>query len=144
LKNLIAFLNDISKESPELKPTKQIHEDYTRFSTNLTEVEAKVAQLEELTKKRNVAELKQFDESYKAYREVLPQLEYLKTITEAIVCRAYHAALLHDSEKYFTASMSDNNKEQFYRLKFRALNLARTFDAENYYKILPDILEFQI
>ncbi len=120
MKNLFAYLDEISKEAPGLEPTKKIHDDYAQFSTFLAEVQAKVAALEELNKKRNLAEFQQFDESFKKYRDVLPQLEYLKGITEAIVCKAYHAVLVHDTEKFFPANLSSENKQQYYRLKFRA------------------------
>ncbi len=120
MKNLLAFLDDISKEKEDLKPSKNIHYDYTQFSTYLSEIEAKLTSLEELNKERNIADYQVLNEGYKIYAEVLPQLEYLKTVDELSVCKAYHATLLHDTEKFFPANLSSDNKEQYIRLKFRA------------------------
>ena len=40
--------------------------------------------------------------------------------------------------------MTQENKEMYYRLKFRALNFARVADTQNYYKEFPRLLELQI
>jgi hypothetical protein len=40
--------------------------------------------------------------------------------------------------------MTQENKEMYYRLKFRALNSVRLTDSLNYYKSVPLLLELQI
>jgi hypothetical protein len=40
--------------------------------------------------------------------------------------------------------MTQDNREMYYRLKFRALNSARLTDTQNYYKSFPLLLELQI
>jgi hypothetical protein len=100
--------------------------------------------LEELLKKRKVDDFKVFDESFKTYEEALPKFEYLNTITETFIFNAYNAVLLHDTEKSFPKDMTQENREMYYRLKFRALNSARVADTQNYYKEFPRLLELQI
>jgi hypothetical protein len=40
--------------------------------------------------------------------------------------------------------MTQENKDMYYRLKFRALNSGRVADAQNYYKSFPLLLQLQI
>ena len=40
--------------------------------------------------------------------------------------------------------MTQENREMYYRLKFRALNSARVAETQNYYKSVPLLLELQI
>jgi hypothetical protein len=40
--------------------------------------------------------------------------------------------------------MTQENREMYYRLKFRGLNSARMTDTQNYYKSVPLLLELQI
>ena len=142
--NLIAHLDDISKESASLKPTKSIYADYSAVSLNYNQLQKHLESLEELLKKRKVEEFRVFDESFKTYYEALPKFEYLKTVTESFIFTSYNAVLLHDTEKFFPKDMTQENKEMYYRLKFRALNSARVADAQNYYKSFPLLFQLQI
>jgi hypothetical protein len=142
--NLIAYLDDISKESANLKPAESIHSDYSAVSLNYNQLQKHLESLEELLKKRKVDDFKVFDESFKTYEEALPKFEYLKSVTETFIFTAYNAVLLHDTEKFFPKDMTQENKEMYYRLKFRALNSARVADTQNYYKEFPRLLELQI
>ena len=71
--NLIAYLDDISKESEGLKPTESIYTDYAAMSLNNYQLQKHLESLEELLKKRKVEDLRVFDESFKTYDEVLPK-----------------------------------------------------------------------
>jgi hypothetical protein len=142
--NLIAYLDDISKESEGLKPTESIHSDYGAVSLNNNQLQKHLESLEELLKKRKVEDLRVFDESFKTYDEALPKFAYLKNVTESFIFTAYNAVLLHDTEKFFPKDMTQENREMYYRLKFRALNSARVTDTQNYYKSVPLLLELQI
>jgi hypothetical protein len=46
--NLIAYLDDISKESASLKPTESIHADYAAVTLNNTQLQKHLETLEEL------------------------------------------------------------------------------------------------
>jgi hypothetical protein len=65
--NLIAYLDDISKESAFLKPTESIHADYSAVSLNYNQLQKHLESLEELLKRRKFEEFKVFDESFKTY-----------------------------------------------------------------------------
>ena len=65
--NLIAYLDDISKESASLKPTESIHADYSDVSLNHNQLQKHLESLEELLKKRKIEDFKDFDESFKSY-----------------------------------------------------------------------------
>ena len=65
--NLIAYLDDISKESASLKPTESIHADYSAVSMNHNQLQKHLESLEELLKRRKIEEFKVFDESFKTY-----------------------------------------------------------------------------
>jgi hypothetical protein len=142
--NLISYLDDISKESEGLKPTESIYTDYATMSLNNYQLQKHLESLEELLKKRKVEDLRIFDESFKTYDEALPKFEYLKTVTESFIFTAYNKVLLHDTEKFFPKILTQENREMYYRLKFRALNSARMTDTQNYYKSVPLLLELQI
>jgi len=103
-------------------------------SLNYNQLQKHLESLEELLKKRKVDDFRVFDESFKTYEEAIPKFEYLKTVTETFIFTAYNAVLLHDTEKFFPKDMTQENKEMYYRLKFRALNSARVADSQNYYK----------
>jgi hypothetical protein len=135
--NLITYLDDISKESASLKPAESIHADYAAVSLNYNQLQKHLESLEELLKKRKVDDFRVFDESFKTYEEALPKFEYLKSVTETFIFTTYNSVLLHDTEKFFPKDMTQENREMYYRLKFRALNSARVADTQNYYKQFP-------
>ena len=62
--SLIAYLDDISKESASLKPTESIHADYSVVSMNYFHLQKHLESLEELLKKRKVEEFRGFDECF--------------------------------------------------------------------------------
>ena len=142
--NLVAYLDDIAQESPRLKPEEAIGADYAAVSLYHNQLQKHLESLEELLKKRKVEEFRAFDESFKTYEEALPKFAYLKTVTESFIFTAYNAVFLHDTEKFFPKDMTQENKETYYRLKFRALNSARVADTQNHQKSVPLLLELQI
>ena len=114
------------------------------MSLNYNQLQKHLESLEELLKKRKVEEFRVFDESFKTFDEALPKFEYLKTVTESFIFTAYNAVLLHDTEKFFPKDMTQENREMYYRLKFRALKSARITQPQNYYNHVPLKLELQI
>jgi hypothetical protein len=131
--DLIAYLDDISKESPSLMPTTPIHADYVAVGLKNNQLQKHLEYLEEFLKRRQVEELKVFDRSFKTYEGDLLKFQYLKDVTESFIFTAYNAVLLHDTEKFFPKDMIQENREMYYRLKFRALNSARVTGTQNYY-----------
>ena len=71
--NLIAYLDDISKESASLKPAESIHVDCADLSLNYNQLQKHLESLEELLKKRKVEDFRVFDESYKTFEDALPK-----------------------------------------------------------------------
>jgi hypothetical protein len=61
LLNLIAYLDEISKESANLKPTESIHADYASVSLNYNQLQKHLESLEELLIKRKVEDFRLFD-----------------------------------------------------------------------------------
>ena len=104
--NLIAYLDDISKESASLKPTESIHSDYSSMSLNYNQLQKHLETLEELHKKRKIEEFRLFDENFMTYDEELSKFAYLKTVTESFIFTAYNTVLLHDSEKCFPKDLT--------------------------------------
>ena len=104
--NLIAYLDDISKESASLKPAESIHADYAFVSLIYNQLQKHLETLDDLLKKRKVEEFRVFDESLKTYDEALPKFAYLKTVTESYIFTAYYAVLVHDTEKIFPKDMT--------------------------------------
>jgi hypothetical protein len=62
--NLIAYLDDISKESASLKLTESIHADYSAVSLKYNQLQKHMESLEELLNKRKIEEFRGFDESF--------------------------------------------------------------------------------
>jgi hypothetical protein len=54
---------------------------------------------------------------------MLRPLEYFQKMTEEVIFERYQDILKKDQTEAFAAGFSDQNKEMFYRLKFRALNI---------------------
>jgi len=129
IKNLLTFIDGISQESPSLKPSKQIEEDYNLLTKNSKDIEVHMTTLTDLVKEKNQEKLKNFDKSYAALKDVIPRFDYLKTLSELDVFKAYKAAIQHDTEKPFPATLNHENREMYYRLKFRALNSNRQEDT---------------
>jgi hypothetical protein len=142
--NLIAYLDDISKDSVTLKPADSIYADYMAVSLYYNQLQKHLESHEELLNKRKVEDFRVFDETFKTYDEIHSKFLYLKTVTETFIFTAYNAVLLHDTEKFFPKDMTQENKEMYYRLKFRALNSARVIDTQSYYKSVPLLVELQI
>jgi len=129
IKNLLTFIDGISQESPSLKPSKQIEEDYNLLTKNSKDIEVHMTTLTDLVMEKNQEKLKNFDKSYAALKDVIPSFDYLKTLSELDVYKAYKAAIQHDTEKPFPATLSHENREMYYRLKFRALNSTKQEDT---------------
>ena len=85
-----------------------------------------MATLSELLKEKEVEGIKKFDAAYAIYFGALPKFGYLESLTESSLFEAYRAALLYDTERSFPANFTQENRERYYRLKFRALNAARS------------------
>ena len=125
MKNLLAYLDVVASESATLKPDKPVHEDFTNLAKYAVDIPKHLATLTELLQERDIDKLKKFDEAAATYEESLPKFEYLQHFSESALFTAYRAALLHDTERNFADDLTDENKQQYYRLKFRALNAAR-------------------
>ena len=130
-KHLIAFLGNISSESESIKPTKAVHEDYATLAKYASEFPKHMATLSELLKEKDVEGLKKFDAAAPTYLEALPRFGYLESLTESGLFEAYIAALQHDTEISFPADFTQENRERYYRLKFRAFNAARSQDKKD-------------
>ena len=61
----------------------------------------------------------------------LPKFEYLQDITETTLFQIYLEVLIHDTEKYFPDDMNAENREQYYRLKFRAAKTSKPIVKES-------------
>lgn len=85
-----------------------------------------MATLSELIKEKDVEGLKKFDAAAPTFTEALPRFGYLESLTESCLFEAYRAALLHDTDKSFPVDFTQENRERYYRLKFRAFNAARS------------------
>jgi hypothetical protein len=142
-KQLIAFLGEISSELESIKPTKAVHEDYATLAQYASEFPKHMATLSELLKEKDVEGLKKFDAAAPTYTEALPRFGYLEILTESGLFEAYRAALLHDTEKCFPADFTQENRERYYRLKFRALNAARSQDKKDQQKVNLSFLALQ-
>jgi hypothetical protein len=81
-KDLLAFLNEISLESEDLKPSKNIHDDYERLARYALELPNHLVALTELLNTRNLPEFQAFDQAITPYQESLNQLQYLKDFSE--------------------------------------------------------------
>ena len=103
-----------------------------------------MATLSELLKEKDVEGLKKFDAAAPAYTEALPRFGYLESLTESGLFEAYRAALLHDTEKSFPGDFTQENRERYYRLKFRALNAARTQDRKDQERVNLSLLALQM
>ncbi len=79
--------------------------------------------------------LKELDYSYEEYYERFNNLLYLATMTETTLFEAYNAALLFDSEKPFAPEIPQEVRDALYRLKFRAINQARSQDFQKHTKM---------
>jgi hypothetical protein len=103
-----------------------------------------MATLSELLKEKDVEGLKKFDAAAPAYTEALPRFGYLESLTESGLFEAYRAALLHDTEKSFPGDFTQENRERYYRLKFRALNAARSQDKKDQVRVNLSLLALQM
>lgn len=99
------------------------------MTKNSKDIQDHLTTLTDLVKEKNQEKLKNFDKSYAALKDAVQKFDYLKTLSELEVFKAYKAAIQHDSEKPFPATMSHENREMYYRLKFRALNSNRQEDT---------------
>jgi hypothetical protein len=102
-----------------------------------------MATLSELLKEKDVEGLKKFDAAAPTYTEALPGFGYLEILSESGLFEAYRAALLHDTEKSFPADFTQENRERYYRLKFRALNAARSQDKKDQQNVNLSFLALQ-
>ncbi len=112
-----------------MKPSKQIEEDYNLLTKNSKDIQVLLTSLTELVKEKNLEKLKDFDKSYASLKDAIPRFGYLKTLSELDLFKAYKAAIQHDTEKPFPATLNHENREMYYRLKFRALNSNRQEDT---------------
>ena len=64
LKNLLAFLNDLSIESKNISISTKIHADLEKLAALQRQVKDSIITLEELKKNRNLQEFKYFDKSF--------------------------------------------------------------------------------
>ena len=93
IKNLLTFLEEISRESQSLMPSKPIEADYDLLTKNSKDIQVHLAALTELVKEKNQEKLSNFDKSYAALKDAIPKFDYLKTLSELDVFKAYKAAI---------------------------------------------------
>jgi len=53
---------------------------------------------------------------------MVEQIKYLENMSETFIFETYKKILKNDSEEPFPEDISLENRDMFYRLKFRALN----------------------
>ena len=67
-----------------------------------------------------------YDQDYIKYNEILKSIEYFDSFSETFLFETYRETLIIDNELPFPEGFSIQDKDLFYRLKFRALNSNRT------------------
>jgi hypothetical protein len=67
-----------------------------------------------------------YNEDYLKFDEVFKTIKYLESLSETFIFNTYKEALLIDTEIPFPEDISQENRDMFYRLKFRALNWTRS------------------
>ena len=66
------------------------------------------------------------------YEETLSTFDYLTApLTESIIFTTYQGALVYDSEKSFPIDFSQENREMYYRMKFKAVKSAAPLRSGN-------------
>jgi hypothetical protein len=73
-----------------------------------------------------MVEMRNFEGNYTNYQDILTTINYLELMSETFIFETYKKILLNDSEKAFPEDISLENRDMFYRLKFRALNSSRS------------------
>ena len=69
--------------------------------------------------------MKKNNTDYEKHKENYNIISYLEELSESYIFKTYKEALLSDDESPFPDDISQENRDMFYRLKFRALNYAR-------------------
>jgi hypothetical protein len=57
-------------------------------------------------------------------KEEIPKYSYLTSLTETLIFTTYQAVLLADTEAPFPSDFTQESRDTYYRLKFRALSSA--------------------
>ena len=70
---------------------------------------------------------------------MITTIAYLEMMSETFIYETYQKILLSDSEKPFPEEISLENRDMFYRLKFRALNSTRSKSPDVFSEKLKDI-----
>jgi hypothetical protein len=74
--------------------------------------------------RRDLEEFKQLDTQYTRLKEEIPKYSYLTSLSETLIFTTYQAVLLADSEAPFPSDFTQESRDTYYRLKFRALSTA--------------------
>jgi hypothetical protein len=85
-------------------------------------INEKISQFE---KDLNFEELSKFDKDYNKYNEAFQTISYLESLSESFIFKTYRDILLVDSEMPLPNGLAEENKDLYYRLKFRAINSTR-------------------
>lgn len=62
-------------------------------------------------------------------KEEIPKYSYLTSLTETLIFTTYQAVLLADTEAPFPTDFTQESRDTYYRLKFRALRIALSSSA---------------
>ena len=65
--------------------------------------------------------MKSLEEGYERYREVVERVGYLKEVNEAMIYESYKEKVMEDQERSFGEEMSEENRDLYYRMKFRVI-----------------------
>jgi hypothetical protein len=62
-------------------------------------------------------------------KEEIPKFSYLESLTETLIFTSYQAALQANTEAPFPADFTQESRDTYYRLKFRALTASLSSSA---------------
>jgi hypothetical protein len=125
LRPIIAFLELIKEESKEFETPHNFQEDYSKLADGMKEILAIYEKISQFEKDLNFEELSKFDQDFNKHNEALQTISYLESLSETFIFNTYRDILLIDSEMPLPDGLAEENKDLFYRLKFRALNSTR-------------------
>ena len=127
---LIAYLNDLLNESGKPNNSKSYHDDCADVEINYQKLKNNLETLEKELKSKKVEIIRDFyDHDLKQKQEDLIKHAYLKNVTQSYIFDDFKKEVfLHDSEKNFYDGTTQEERDMYIRLKFKALNEARKKD----------------
>jgi len=91
----------------------------------MKEIIAIYEKISQFEKDLNFEELSKFDQDYNKNNEAFHTISYLESLSETFIFKTFRDILLVDSEMPLPDGLAEENKDLFYRLKFRAINSTR-------------------